>query len=100
MSMIYEAWDSDCISGQILLEFALDQIEHHKKINVKECFLKWLSVYYPLVTSRVVGEDRLSVHESIDWTYSQTESNRSNLKAKQESLTHPQFLIKKLKGIS
>lgn len=82
----------------------LDQIEHHKKINVKECFLTWLSIYYPTVSSKnVQNMDRPSIHESIDWTYSQTESNRSKIKNKphdQENLSNPKYLIKKLEGIS
>lgn len=100
LSLIFEAWDSDCIGGQILLDFMLDQIEHHKKINVKECFLTWLSLYYPLVSSKNSGQDRPSIYESIDWTYSQTESNRSNIKQKGESLSDPKCMIKKLETIS
>lgn len=64
LSSVYRSLDEGCIPAQTFLEFILDQIQHHKKMNTKECFLVWLQEYYPRFADE--PNERESIHQEID----------------------------------
>ena len=86
----------EAISANNFIDLLLEQIQNNKKMNVKECFLIWLSTRLHEVEQNTA---RLSLRDSIDWSYDpESKENLTNASARGNKFG-PEYVEARLKEI-
>jgi hypothetical protein len=93
LSMLTTAVRTEAISVMNFLDLILEQIQNSKKTNARECFLVWLESNLHEIENNT---SRLSLRDSIDWSYEPDAKELSHGKGKKVGA---EYIFNKLEEI-